>query len=179
MDARFGLEVIDKSPFATLSVVDKNGDPYSLPLSVVRKNNVLYFHSAKAGKKVDLFSNKPRVSLTFVCDVCVPDFLSYEELNKLQEQGNGSEIASRVFTTEYASAIVIGTVSLIDADSEKREALRMICEKYTPDKMFLFDAAIKSGMKLTNVYSIAIETITAKRKKFDADGNEMKWGRAE
>lgn len=49
----------------------------------------------------------------------------------------------------------------------------MICRKYTPDKMALFDMAVTSGMKLTNIYRIAIERITAKRKKYDSDGKEM------
>lgn len=177
MDRDFGLEVIDKAAYAVLSVTDQHGKPYAIPLSVVRKGNELYFHSAKSGTKVTLFASHPVVCLTFVCDVHVPDFLSDNELKGMQSEGKVSAIISHVFTTEYASAIVYGSLSTVNDDTEKREALRILCEKYTPDKMFLFDAAVESGMQYTNVYRVVIETLTAKRKKFDRNGEEMKWGR--
>ncbi len=177
MPRDFGLEVIDKAAFGVLSVTDGNGEPYAVPLSVVRKNDVLYFHSATAGTKVDLFVSQPMVCLTFVCDVHVPDFLSDDELKALQTEGKISGITSHVFTTEYASAIVYGTVSPVTGEEEKREALRILCEKYTLDKMFLFNAAYESGIRRTNVYRVSIDSLTAKRKKFDAAGEEMKWGR--
>ena len=167
MDSNFGLYVIDKSGFAVLSVTDANGDPYSIPLSVVRNGNNLYFHSAKAGMKVDLFQNEPQVRLAFVCDVQIPDNHTHEQLLALKEDGKAAEITSKVFTTEFASAMVDGTITVVTDENEKQEALRLICEKYTPDKMFLFDTAIASGMKLTNVYRISIENITAKTDGID------------
>ena len=42
--------------------------------------------------------------------------------------------------------------------------------------MFLFDAAVQSGIKSTNIYKIVIDRLTAKRKKFDSERNEIKWG---
>lgn len=58
-------------------------------------------------------------------------------------------------------------------EEEKIKALRLICEKYTPTKMAYFPIAIKAGLKRTNIYSIKIEEITAKRKKYDANGQEQ------
>ena len=55
--------------------------------------------------------------------------------------------------------------------------MRLVCEKYTPDKMEYFDMAIKAGLSRTNVYRVEIEAITSKRKKYDSSGKEMKWGR--
>lgn len=55
--------------------------------------------------------------------------------------------------------------------------MKLICEKYTPTKMDYFDLAIKAGLKRTNVYKIEIEEVKAKRKKYDINGEEMKWGR--
>lgn len=180
MDRNWGLQVIDRAPFAVLSVTDTNGDPYAIPLSVARDGEYLYFHSARSGTKVDLLESQPLVCVTFVTDVNIPDLFSEEELAEMQtNEEKAGDIGSKVFTTEFASAIVYGEVEPVTTDEGKRRALEVICRKYTPDKMALFEMAVTSGMKLTNIYRIAIEQITAKRKKYDADGKEMKWGREE
>lgn len=178
MNPDFGLSVIDKAAFGVLSVTDENGLPYSIPLSVARNGNNLYFHSAKAGRKVDLLTPEATVRVVFAANVQVPELYAAAELEKLKlGGGKAAELTGRIFTTEYESAIVSGHISLVETDAEKREALRIICEKYTPSKMDLFDMAIQSGMGHTNIYAISIDEITAKRKKFDARGEEMKWGR--
>lgn len=66
-----------------------------------------------------------------------------------------------------------------EGKDEKIKAMRSICEKYTPDKMKYFDSAINAGLNRTNVYKMKIENITAKRKKYDSQGVEMKWARME
>ncbi|HQE06252.1 MAG: hypothetical protein WBJ82_11005 [Tepidanaerobacteraceae bacterium] len=45
--------------------------------------------------------------------------------------------------------------------------------------MDYFPLAIKVGFDKANIYAIDIQEITAKRKKFDAKGEELKWGRME
>lgn len=180
MDREWGLQVIDRAPFAVLSVTDTNGDPYAIPLSVARDGEQFYFHSARSGTKVDLLQSQPLACITFVTDVHVPELFSKEELEEMRtNEDKAGDIGSKVFTTEFASAIVYGKVESVTADEEKRRALEVICRKYVPDKMALFDMAVGSGMKLTNIYRITIERITAKRKKYDTDGKEMKWGRGE
>lgn len=180
MNRDWGVQVIDRAPFAVLSITDPNGDPYSIPLSVARDNEQLYFHSARSGTKVDLLELQPLACVTFVTDVQVPDLFSEEELEEMRtREDKAGDIGSKVFTTEFASSIVYGKVELVTSDQEKRHALEVICRKYAPDKMALFDMAASSGMKHTNIYRITIEQITAKTKKFGADGNEIKWGRAE
>ncbi|HBX44376.1 pyridoxamine 5'-phosphate oxidase family protein [Limibacterium fermenti] len=179
MNRDFGLRVIDNAPFGVLSIVN-NGEPYAMPLSIVRNGDNLYFHSAKAGTKVDLFESCPVVCLTFVTDVKVPDLFSREELEAmLAAEDRYSDFGSKVFTTEYASAVVFGPIARVEDDAGRLEALRIICLKYTPDKIRYFDAAAAPGLKHTDIYRVAIERLTAKRKKFDGDGQEMKWGRVE
>lgn len=180
MDRTWGLQVIDRAPFGVLSVTDKNGDPYAIPLSIARDNEYLYFHSARSGTKVDLFQSEPLACITFVTDVEVPQLFSDEELEEMRDnEEKGGVLGSKVFTTQYASAIVFGKVELVPTDEEKRRGLEVICRKFTPDKMSLFDTAVNSGMKLTNIYRITIDRITAKRKKYNAEGEELKWGKME
>ena len=97
----------------------------------------------------------------------------------MKDESKAGLLGSSVFTTEYESALVKGKVCLVENEEERIEAMRLICEKYTPSKMAYFNMAIKSGLARTNVYKIVIEEITAKRKKYDKNGEEMKWGRME
>ena len=55
----------------------------------------------------------------------------------------------------------------MEDEEEKIKAIRLICEKYTPTKMDYINLAIKSGLKMINIYRIEIQGITSKRKKYD------------
>lgn len=179
MDQEFARQVIDKSRFGVLSMEDEEqGIPYSVPLSIVRQGDFLYFHSAREGKKVDLISKNEQVRIVFVGDVHVPDLYDREQLDEMvKDPEKTSQLISRVFTTEYESAIVEGRIAEVMDTNEKVLALKLICEKYTPDKMRYFEHAIQAGEKLTRIFKVEMESVSAKRKKYDEEGNEMKWGR--
>lgn len=180
MGREFALQIIDNSDYGVLSVMDTDGAPYAFPLSLVRKDDSLYFHSAQGGKKVDIFEKNSIVTVVFVGKTKIPELFTTQELDSfLEEEKKGATLGSKVFTTEFESAIINGRVSLVNNEQEAIEALRILCEKYTLSKMKYFDLAVKSGLSKTNIYRIDIESITAKRKKYDSLGEEMKWGRME
>lgn len=180
MSREFGLEIIDKSTYGVLSMVDDDNEPYSIPLSIARNGNTLYFHSAMDGRKVKALKKNSKVSVVFVGETKIPEIYSNEELDEiLKDESKAGILGSKVFTTEFESAIVVGKVKLVEDEEERAKGLRLICEKYTPTKMAYFSMAIKSGLKGTNVYRIEIEGVTAKRKKCDMHGQEMKWSRME
>ena len=160
----FGLDVIDRADYGILNLC-RSDHPYGVPLSMVRKDNDIYFHCAREGKKLDLIRENNKVSVVFVTDAKVPDFYSEEELNDFVEQGDVSKILSSVYTTEYSSAMVFGEASEVTKEEEKILALRLICEKYTPDKMKYFDKAVEKSLKTLRVMKIEIEDITAKKKR--------------
>ncbi|HZK29114.1 MAG TPA: pyridoxamine 5'-phosphate oxidase family protein [Clostridia bacterium] len=156
MEDSFALQVVDGCPFAVMSVVLPDGQPYGIPLSIARIDDTIYFHCALEGKKLDALLHHPRVSMACVMNV-----------QPLKDQ----------FTTEYESAIVSGTASRVLEDTEKIKALRAIATRYTPDNMDQFDDAISQSLKRTDVWQMEIDEITGKRKKYDAEGNELKYGR--
>ena len=177
MPQNFAHQVIDKAQYGVLSMIDGD-NPYSVPLSIVRSGDVLYFHSAKQGRKVEVLVRNANVSIVFVGDKSVPDNYSHDELEEMNsDPSKAVKLISSVFTTEFESAIVKGVVQMVDDEDEKIAAMRLICEKYTPSKMKYFDTAIDAGLKRTNVYKVKIESLSAKRKKYDDEGVEMKWGR--
>ncbi len=174
MSIDFAYDVIDKSQFGTFATTDKDGNPYCIPVSAVRKDDTIYFHCAKIGTKIDNIKNNSNVCMSFVGDIHVP-----VEFNTNSHSEGSGRVSDTRFTTEYESAVVFGTASEVEDDDEKLLALRLISLKYTPDDMPYFDAYVSSSIKITNVVKVTIEHITGKRKKFDKSGIEMKFGRME
>lgn len=158
MDSLFALQILDKCSYAVLSMITSENAPYCIPLSIVRIGNKIYFHSAKEGRKISTLRQHSQVCLS-----CVGDIHCME--NK--------------FTLEYESAVINGIAQEVFNEEEKILALRKICEKYTPLNMKEFDNAIERSLSRTAVWEIEIESITGKRKKYDKNGNEMKFKRME
>ena len=154
MDAAFALEVLDKAPYVTVSMTKPDGTPYGLPLSLARiDENTFYFHCALEGDKLDCIAHCPTVFLSAVTK-CAPTV--------------GPKDGS--FTLQYRSA---------DRE-EKITALRAICQRFLPHHMDAFDDAIARSLDRTAVVRITLtEPPVGKRKQYDKDGEEMKWGRME
>ena len=164
MGADWALEVMDKAPYITVGMTDGDGMPYSVPLSLARTDEkTFYFHCATEGKKLDILREKPHVCLTAVSK-CKPTV--------------GPKDGS--FTLEFKSAIAFGKAEIVADDNEKREALRAICQRFLPHHMDAFDAAVARSMSRTAVVRITLtEPPVGKRKQYDANGDEMKYGRME
>ncbi len=138
-DEAWAFEVFDKAPYVTVSMVRPDGTPYGLPLSLVRKDRTFYFHCADEGEKLDCLMKNPVVSLSAVSK-CTP---KYED-----EKQN--------FTEHYHSAIAVGRTCIVDNDTEKICALRMLCERFLPQYMEHFDDAIKRSLYRTVVIRIEL-----------------------
>ena len=91
----FGWSVLETCPYAVLSTTDDEGLPYGIPVSPAVLDGVIYFHSAKHGTKSKLLRKHPDVCLVGVRDV-VP--------------------LPEAYSTEYASAVVRGTVAEVTDD---------------------------------------------------------------
>lgn len=165
MSREFGLDVIDNAVYGVLGLIDREGKPYTLPLSLVRDGEILYFHGAKEGKKADLIPLNETVSVSFVSYAEVPRLYDKETIRGFIEDGAVRALTSKVFTTEFASAHVEGSIERVDDIEEKKHALRLICDKYTPDLTDLAPAVIEKSYGYTAVYRIRIKTLSAKRKR--------------
>lgn len=180
MDVDFAYSIIDNSQFATIAMLNEDNNPYCIPISPARQGDKIYIHSAYQGSKIENIKRNPKISMSFVGDVKPASPITKEECdkvtNKPKEHG---ELISTKFTTEYESAVVFGSANIVEDKDEKILGLRLICEKYLPYSMSCFDTAIDVSLDRTCVIRIDIDEITGKRKKFDKDGVEMKWGRME
>ena len=43
MPREFGLSVLDRCEYATLALIDPDGFPYCVPITIVREGDALYF----------------------------------------------------------------------------------------------------------------------------------------
>lgn len=139
-DAQWALEVFDKAPYVTVSMIRPDGIPYGLPLSLVRRDEMtFYFHCADEGEKVDCLHYNPVVSLSAVSK-CTPAF-EEEKLN---------------FTEHYHSAVGIGRCERVADRSEKIEALRLLCERFLPKYIGYFDEAVARSLDRTTIFRITL-----------------------
>ncbi|MGI6156963.1 MAG: pyridoxamine 5'-phosphate oxidase family protein [Saccharofermentanales bacterium] len=172
-DRAFALQVMDDAAFGVLGLFDRATDePYTLPLSIVRDGDALYFHSAQAGRKVDLIEDGMTVSVTFVSHHHVPACLSHDEVRDMLDAGSERKVLSKVFTTEFASAHVVGTLHPVTDVAEKKHALQLVCDKYTPDVADLAKTVIEQSHTYTAVYRIDMRSIAGKAKTVTADDIE-------
>ena len=164
MDAAFALEVLDKAPYITVSFTRPDGTPYGVPLSLARTDDkTFYFHCALEGDKLDCIAANPRVALSAVTR-CTPTV--------------GPKDGS--FTLQYKSAMAVGKAEIVRDQDEKIEALRAICLRFLPHHMDAFDDAIARSLECTAVVKITLtEPPTGKRKQYDKQGDELKYGRME
>ncbi len=139
-DAEWALEVFDRAPYVTVSMVRPDGTPYGLPLSLIRSDDkTFYFHCADEGEKIDCLKHHPVVSLSAVSK-CTPKF---------EEEKNN-------FTEYFHSAIAIGKAEFVTDEAEKIEALRLLCERFLPKYMDHFDEAIERSLSRTTVVKIVL-----------------------
>lgn len=164
MDSQWALEVMHKAPYITVSFVDADNNAYGLPLSLASDDDVnWYFHGALEGKKLAAIKAHPIVCLSAVTR-CAPTI--------------GPKDGS--FTLQYKSAIAFGKAEIVTTDAEKIHGLRLICQRFLPKHMDAFDQSIARSLSRTIVVRITLtEPPTGKRKQYDKDGVEMKYGRTE
>jgi len=158
MPREFGVAILDRCEWAVVSMADEAGEPYGVPVTIVRDGERIYLHSAMVGRKAECLRRGGRVCVTAVGD---------------------THIIEEEFTTEFESVIACGVPCEVTDEAEKIHALRLICQRHTPAGMAGFDAALKESLARTAVFRIDLEEVTAKRKKYGADGKELKFGAME
>lgn len=144
MPEEFAWEVVDKCEYAFLAMTAEDGSPYGLPVTIARGGRAIYFHSALEGRKVECLRRSPRVCLSCVGDTRVPP---------------------GKFTTLFESAVIFGRAEAVTEDEEKIHALRLLCQRHTPDNMENFPRAIAKSLDRTGIWRITVEEITGKAKR--------------
>ena len=135
-------EILERNTSGVLAVLGDGGYPYAVPLSYVYHDNMLYFHCAKSGHKLDAINNCDKVSF------CVID----------QDQ-----IVPEKYTTCFRSVIAFGHAKIMENDEEIRSAIEKLAVKYAPeDSKENRDLAIDREIKAMCMVKIEIDHMTGK-----------------
>lgn len=132
--------ILDRSHYGVLSMIDADGTPYAVPVNVARDGTAIYFHSAKDGKKADCMRHNPQV-----CLACVSD----------------EKVHEGMLTTHYASVVLCGTVEEVTDDAEMVSALRTICMRFAPENP-RSSGDFKECRTAVSVWKITVKEITGK-----------------
>jgi nitroimidazol reductase NimA-like FMN-containing flavoprotein (pyridoxamine 5'-phosphate oxidase superfamily) len=133
--------IIQKSQVCRLALAD-DGLPYIVPLCFGYKNNILYFHSAKEGQKIEILRRNHQVSFEFDIDARIRP---------------GKDACN--WAMAYKSVIGFGTASIIEDPEEKKKALDIIMRQYSEDK---FEYPDKTLAKML-VIKVDISRMTGKK----------------
>jgi len=139
-DPAFAWSIFDRASYGVLSMRDEEGG-YGVPISPARIGETVYFHCAMKGKKLDCLAKWPEATLTTA------------------EAGEAD-----YFSVCFASAILRGTVVIVDSESEKREALIAITRRYCPDLMGEIDQYLLRYLPSTCVCRMDVREITGKER---------------
>lgn len=134
-------EILANGLYGVLSTADKNGMPYGVPLSYAYVGNVIYFHCAREGHKLDNIAANPNACFTVV---------------------DGVETLAEKFSTKYRSAIVFGKIRFSENDNEKRRGIEAIMLKYSSDYAEAGRKYIEKDFEKFKILVLDISDISAK-----------------
>ena len=130
--------IIRQATICRLGLCDQ-ARPYIVPLNFGYNAGCLYFHSAAAGKKMDLLRKNPHVCFEFDEDC-----------------GLVPATTACHWSMRYRSVIGYGTAHFLADPSEKREALGIIMQQYTEGKHdYLSDEIDKTYVFLVKITEIS------------------------
>lgn len=125
--------VMDRCTNGILACLGDEDYPYAVPVSYVYHSDKIYFHSAKAGHKIDAILKNPKVSFAVVDE---------------------DTIVGNEYTTYFRSVVAFGKARLAEGE-EWLEGFKALVEKYSGDMPE--DAKHKEITGCTNSLIIAID----------------------
>jgi hypothetical protein len=143
IEASEAFNLLSTCRYGFLSTVDKDGQPYGVPMNYAYKNNSIYFHCAWSGHKIENIETNPKVSFCVV--------------------GNTNVLPDE-FSIKYESAMAFGIASEVEGE-ERSQALLLLLEKYSPDFIEEGKNYIAQKDKATKVIKIEIDHISGKSRR--------------
>ena len=137
------LAILEKGSSGVLALWDGE-EPYAVPLSYVYHQGKLYFHCARAGRKLEAARVCPKASFCVVAaDHVIPE----------------------KYTTAYRSVIVSGRLRIIEDEAEMVPALRLLAEKYNPGHSEDAEREISAWISHTLMLELRADELSGKQGK--------------
>jgi len=139
--------IIDSTDVCTLSLID-NGKPYCVPMNFAYEDEIIYFHGAPFGRKIDALNKNPEVCVSFYSD---------ELLNIRHENVACS------YSMKFKSVLAEGAIIFVEDKDEKARILNVIMKKYSGRDDFKYS---NPAIENVNVFYLKPENITAFRRGY-------------
>ncbi len=140
--------IINKCKFCFIGMIDLKGRPYVLPFNFGYKDETIWFHSGRQGRKSAIFRKNPEVCITFSTDE------SLKVVNK--------EVACS-YSMRFRSVLAYGKVEIIDDYEKKTEALNIIMKQYTGKDDFTYN---KPAVDDVSVFRIKVKHFSSKESGY-------------
>lgn len=139
------IRLLKQEPRGVLSVLGDDGYPYGLPIDhwYNEADGCIYFHSGKAGHKIDAIRHCDKAS-----------FCIYDE--GFRRDGD--------WALNIKSVIVFGRIRMVEDHEEALALTRQLSYKYTADSAYIQEEIEKYGHEVL-VFALVPEHITGKITK--------------
>lgn len=126
--------------------LSENNVPYIVPVNFGYRDNCLYFHSAKEGKKIDMIRGNNNVCFEIDID---------------SEVVKGEKACG--WTMKYYSIIGFGRAFFVEGFEEKRKALDIVMEHYAGKSSFEYS---EGAVNNAAIIKVEIESMTGKKSGY-------------
>ncbi|MCR5370371.1 MAG: pyridoxamine 5'-phosphate oxidase family protein [Clostridium sp.] len=138
-------EILEKAEYGILSTVCEDGTPYAVPMSYGVEDGAIYMHcTAAGGQKIDNLRFRPKACFTVVAD---------------------TKVLPEKYGTLYRSAMVFGTVEILEEKDEKRAGLLALLKKYSADYMEGGIKYMEASLDKVYILRLKIDRISGKGRK--------------
>ena len=121
-------EIILKCQVCYISMIDMENKPYVLPMNFGYKDDYIYLHGRRTGKKIDTLRANPEVCLVFSTD---------------HQMKYVNEDVACSWSMRYRSVMVHGKVEFIDDPADRIKAMNIIMSHYAGHEYIYNEPAIK------------------------------------
>ena len=137
-------EILQVGEYGFLAMASVEGG-YGVPINYAISGDTIYLHCAPEGRKLQAVANDNRVTFCVVGE---------------------KRLIPEKFTTMYESVVASGSARIVEDVDERRQALRLIVEKYASQHVEEGLKAIERSLHRTTVIAIKVHTLTGKSKQY-------------
>lgn len=134
-------EILRNATSGTLALLGDGGYPYALPISYVYHDDKLYFHSATEGHKIDAIRQCDKASFCVIAQ---------------------DDVKPELYTTFFRSVIAFGKIHIIEDETERMDAIRLLGHRYNKNDEAGLQAEIVKGLSRMSIIRLDIEHLSGK-----------------
>lgn len=135
-------EIISSNKICRIALSDEN-TPYIIPMNYGYKENKIFLHTGRTGKKIDIIKKNNKVCFE------ITDSVEIKQAKKACD-----------FNTKYRSVIGFGRIKITNEPDKKKKALSTIMKQHTNRSDWLFPDEI---VEKTMILEIEIDSVTGKK----------------